>query len=86
VKNLTVITQDGRILFASATYPGTVHDKKIADACQIPPQTHILADLGFIGFAATHVNVLTPHKKPKNRELSEQLQKENSLSRAEEPS
>src|SRR5271157_2349297 len=49
-KNLLVIDQTLHIVYLSPTYPGTVHDKRIADENPYPlPEGSILwQDLGFL--------------------------------------
>jgi len=76
VKNLAFSDKDGYIIFLSETYEGTVHDKAILDEIRINiGEENILMDLGFQGAEKKYPNVITPFKKPKNKELS-QLQKE----------
>src|SRR5712692_1434790 len=52
VKNVVLVDQQLSIAFLSPTHPGTVHDKRIADATAypLPPGSHLLQDLGFLAF------------------------------------
>lgn len=60
------------ILFLSPTYPGSVHDKRMADASPypLPPGSQLLQDLGFLAFTLPEVTILMPHKKPKGKALT----------------
>jgi len=79
VKNNLVVDQQHQILFLSSTYPGSVHDKTLADEAghDYPDETVLVADLGYQGYQPEHVSVLLPHKKPQNGELTEQQKQEN---------
>lgn len=79
MKNLLLINQALTIVFLSPTYPGKVHDKRMADASPypLPPQSRLLQDLGFVGFSLEGVEVETPHKKPKGGELTPDQKAEN---------
>ena len=60
------------ILLLSETYPGRVHDKRMADAHPyvLPAGSWLLQDLGFLAFAPAGVDTLTPIKKPKGGTLT----------------
>jgi hypothetical protein len=60
------------VLFLSATYPGSTHDKRIADATPYPLPTgsRLLQDLGFLEFALDHVETIMPTRKPRGRNLT----------------
>jgi hypothetical protein len=62
------------ILFLSATYAGSTHDKRIADATPYPLPTgsRLLQDLGFLAFTLPQVEVLMPTKKSRGRALTPQ--------------
>ena len=62
------------IVFLSDTYEGSAHDKRIADATPYPlPQgSHLLQDLGFVGFSLEGVEVIMPTKKPRGGNLSDE--------------
>ena len=79
VKNNLMVDQQGQVLFLSSTYPGSIHDKTLADEAghDYPDETVLIADLGYQGYEPAHVSVLMPHKKPKNGELTEQQKQEN---------
>jgi hypothetical protein len=85
-KRHTIKTQisssiSGRILDVSSSYPGSVHDAKIADdeqtAQKFPEDTCQRYDSGYQGINSKNPDhyIVTPTKKPKGRELSP-LQKE----------
>lgn len=79
VKNLLLIDQALTVVFLSPTYDGTVHDKRIADEnpyC-LPPKSHLLQDLGFVGFTLEGVHMIMPHKKPRGQELTLEQKTEN---------
>jgi hypothetical protein len=60
------------VLFLSDTYPGSTHDKRIADATPypLPAGSRLLQDLGFLAFTLAHVEIIMPTKKPRGRNLS----------------
>lgn len=60
------------ILLLTDTYPGSVHDKRIADdyPYPLPAGSALLQDLGFLAFSLASVTCFTPHKKPKGGELT----------------
>lgn len=72
LKNLLLINAALRILFLSETYPGSVHDKRIADTTPYPLPTgsHLLQDPGFQAFTLEGVDILQPTKKPRGKELT----------------
>jgi hypothetical protein len=77
VKNVVLVDQQLSIVFLSPTHPGTMHDKRIADATPypLPPGSHLLQDLGFLAFSLEGVIIEMPTKKPRGGELTP-LQKE----------
>lgn len=79
VKNNLVIDQQDQILFLSYTYPGSVHDKTLADEAghHYPDATVLVEDLGYQGYEPANISVLRPHKKPRNGELTKQQKKDN---------
>jgi DDE superfamily endonuclease len=72
-------TQKGRVLFLSATYGGSIHDKAIVDeeGWQFPPAIVLHQDLGCKGFAPVGVEIQMPHKKPRTRELTDEQKQQN---------
>ena len=72
MKNLLLIDQRLTILLLTDTYPGSMHDKRIADRhpYPLPRGSGLLQDLGFLAFTLEDVACLTPFKKPKGRELT----------------
>ena len=79
VKNNLIVNQQSQILFLSSTYPGSVHDKKIADEAghYYPDQTVLVEDLGYQGYEPENISVLIPHKKPRGGELTQEQKDEN---------
>lgn len=72
MKNLLLIDHLLTILLLTDTYPGRVHDKRIADThpYPLPSGSWLLQDLGFLAFTLEDVECLTPFKKPKGGELT----------------
>ena len=68
-----------RIDWLSATVPGTIHDKKLADQSRyaLPMGSGLLQDLGFLGFTLEGVLTQTPHRKPRGTPLTIEQQAEN---------
>lgn len=79
VKNHLIVDQDNCILFLSATYAGSIHDKKMADDAlhEFPAHTVLVADLAYQGYEQETIMVLLPKKKAKNRQLTEQEKEQN---------
>jgi len=67
-----LVDQQLSIAFLSQTHPGTVHDKRIADATPypLPPGSHLLQDLGFLAFTLEGVIIEMPTKKPRGGQLT----------------
>ena len=72
MSNLLLADRQLTILFLSDTYPGSVHDKRMADAnpYSLPENSWLLQDLGFLAFSLEGVETLTPFKKPKGGQLT----------------
>lgn len=81
VKNNLITDHQGNILYLSDTYPGSVHDKTIADEmdCQFAEEGLLLEDLGYLGYQPEKVTVLLPIKKKKNTPLSQEEKAYNRL-------
>jgi len=79
IKNNLIVDQQSQILFLSSSYPGSVHDKTLADEAghHYPDKTVLIEDLGYQGYELDNISILIPHKKPKNGELTEQQKQEN---------
>ena len=60
------------ILFLSATYAGSTHDQRTADATPypLPAGSRLLQDLGFLAFTLDQVEIIMPTKKPRGRALT----------------
>jgi hypothetical protein len=72
VKNVLLINAALTIVFLSETYPGSTHDKRIADATPYPLPTgsRLLQDLGFLACTLPQVEVIIPTKKPRGHTLT----------------
>jgi DDE superfamily endonuclease len=72
VKNVLLINAALAILFLSATYAGSTHDKRIADAMlyPLPAGSRLLQDLGFMAFTLNQVETIMPTRKPRGRALT----------------
>ena len=70
---------EGKVLYLSRTYEGSLHDKAIVDTedWRFPQGITVNLDLGFKGLKAEGVNIEIPHKKPRTRDLTEEQKKEN---------
>ena len=68
-----------RIVFPSATAPGSVHEKRRADTTPypLPAGSHLLQDLGLQGYTLEGVEILQPTKKPRGHALTPQQQANN---------
>jgi len=79
VKNVVLVDQQLSMAFLSQTHPGTVHDKRIADATPypLPPGSHLLQDLGFLAFTLEGVIIEMPTKKPRGGELTPEQKEAN---------
>jgi hypothetical protein len=79
LKNLLLIDAPLHILFLSETYPGSVHDKCIADTTPYPLSagSYLLQDKGFQAFTLEGVHILQPTKKPRGKELTPEQKEEN---------
>jgi hypothetical protein len=58
--------------YVSGTYPGSVHDKSVADqeALLFPEDLVLVQDTGFEGYAPEGVLICQPKKKPRGKDLS----------------
>ena len=72
MKHVWLIDAALTILFLSATYAGSTHDKRMADATPypLPAGSRLLQDLGFLAFTLDHVAIIMPTKKPRGRALT----------------
>lgn len=79
VKNNLIVDQRSQILFLSSTYPGSVHDKKLAQepGHEFPDHTVLMEDLGYMGYEPVNIEVIRPHKKPQKGKLTKQQKQEN---------
>lgn len=81
VKKLILSLFCGSIVLASYQEAGRVADKKMADLQQItfPKNTYLWTDLGFIGYQNEDIQLVIPHKTPKNGELTDEQKKDNQI-------
>ncbi len=71
VKNEIIITQKGRIVSASPSAPGTVHDLTLRRrGPPLPEGAHAYVDSGYQGYQNDHPNLEIPYKKPKGGKLT----------------
>jgi len=85
VKNNLIADNEQKILYLSATYPGSVHDKAIVDRenWHFPEGIKVHQDLGFQGHQPEGVQVSMPQRKPRTKELSDEQKAANKLKAAE---
>jgi len=71
-KNKVDCLDNQYVVFLSATFLGSVHDKKIADEsyCKYPENIRLRQVSGFQGYAPNGVHIVMPFKKPKNGNLT----------------
>ena len=71
LKNLTLCVASQHIHFLSSTESGSMHEKALADLdpLDLPTQSVLKQDLGFLGHAPVGVTIEMPFKKPKNENL-----------------
>ena len=74
MKNNLLSSPEKRILWLSATYDGSVHDKKVCDRqpLHLPNGITLWQDNGFLGHNPENVQVKMPTKKPKGKELTDE--------------
>jgi len=83
VKNIIMNDEKKRVLVVTETEEGKKHDKtaflESGSLEHIPEEAAIVVDLGFQGIEKEkgRQRVIIPHKKPKKRELPEELKAEN---------
>ena len=79
IKNIVIADPDKEILYLSATYEGSVHDKAIADEedLEFGKPLRLLQDLGFLAYNPEGVQVVIPTKKPRKKELTAEQKAEN---------
>jgi DDE superfamily endonuclease len=81
---MVITTKDKRIHFLSKCYVGKTHDYALLKN-EFPPQEdwfsnhRVRVDSGYQGFAKDYecLEVIIPHKKPKNQELTEAQKEDN---------
>jgi DDE superfamily endonuclease len=72
VKHGVLIHAAMTLLFLSATYAGSTHAKRMADAAPYPwPKgSRWLQDLDFLAFTLDQVEIMMPTRKPRGRALT----------------
>lgn len=66
LKNALLVSSLGLLVWLGQTYVGKVHDKTMVESLKFNTRVEILADLGFLGWKPSKVNLILPHKKPRN--------------------
>jgi hypothetical protein len=79
VKNNLFCCPGKRVLFLSATYPGSVHDKAMCDeeAYAFPEGIVLNQDAGYQGHQPDGVQVRQPGKKPRGKERTAEQKTQN---------
>lgn len=86
-KNIIISDEKRRILFIGKTKGGRIHDKKLLEKeniiGHIPTGVTIWQDLGFKGIEKLYPDkqIMIPHKRSKNKELTEEQKEENRIIR-----
>jgi DDE superfamily endonuclease len=72
VTHVLLINAALTILFLRATYAGSIHDKRMADAAPspLPAGSRLLQDRGLLAFTLDQVEIIMPTKKPRGRALT----------------
>ena len=72
MQNVLLLNAVLTILFLSATYAGSTHDKRMADATPypLPAGSQLRQALGCLAFTLNHVAIIMPTKKPRGRALT----------------
>lgn len=72
---------DRKVLYLSATYEGSVHDKKICDEepFEFHRELELLQDLGYQGHTPKNAMIQMPVKSSKYKKLTEKDKKENQM-------
>ena len=86
-KNTIISDNKRQILYISPSTGGRTHDfthlKKLILSKEVPKDLTIWADKGYIGLKsaldANNHNIIIPHKKPKNKELTKPQKEENRI-------
>jgi DDE superfamily endonuclease len=71
VKHVLLINATLTILLLSATYAGSTHDKRMAEATPypLPAGSRWLQEFGFLAFTLNQVETIMPTRKPRGRPL-----------------
>lgn len=82
-KNIVVTDKNKKVLVVSVTRSGRRHDKKLADKDvlfeRIPEDVDIFVDTGLQGAQLKHKRTFIPHKRTKNKPLTEEQKQWNRL-------
>lgn len=72
IKNVVIADPSKAVLYLSATYEGSMHDKTIAEEedLEFGKSLRLLQDLGFQAYEPDGVEVVIPTKKPRKKELT----------------
>lgn len=74
-------TPVGKVLYLSATYEGSVHDKKICDEepFEFHQEIELLQDLGYQGHTPKNAAIQMPAKSSKYKKLTEEEKAKNKM-------
>ena len=80
-KNTYITDEYSTVLYLGHTTNGKVHDKKMIqqEAINFPDDAFLWKDLGYQGYLPKNVHCFEPHKKPRNKELTDDQKAENQL-------
>jgi hypothetical protein len=79
IKSVVIAEPSKAILYLSATYEGSKHDKTIAEQedLEFGKPLRLLQDLGFLAYEPDGVEVVIPTKKPRKKELTTEQKADN---------
>ena len=66
LKNALIVSTLGLIMWLGETHAGKIHDKPMVEPLKFITPITMLADLGFKGWNPQNINLILPHKKPRN--------------------
>ena len=79
VKHTCISDENSEIMYLGNMRMGSVHDKRMADEeeLNLPNESFLWKDLGYVGFLPKNVHSFEPHKKPRGGELTKLQKAEN---------
>ena len=66
MKSTLIVSTIGFIVWLGQTFTGKVHDKTMVEDLKFKVSITLLADLGYKGWTPQNVQLILPHKKPRN--------------------